>query len=362
MKRKNMKRIFSGMLAFVIAIGGFALITKQTQAAEAEVIKYEVWTSFEDFQTKINSHTAPVEEGYLFGGWYKYNESTGKGTVIEQVTDVTETDTIAAKFIRIDMSGIACQLNLDENDGTRDMRIVSLVDSTNYSAVGFNVYGRKNNEPLSEEWKMYQYGSSSTAEYTKVYAGLNVYENKTTYETKYPADVFGTDATGFKFTTMCLTGVPDTDYDTIVAIKPYWITKDGTYVEGLGEFNRINDYKDGIVNVSVNLKQAANIAGGMLEIAYMDGFEYVGADYGRVFEEMEIIKHADGSIRCVGNVSDVTKNAANPNEVYVNLRFTKTDKNNLKAGEALFTVTVPEKGFCDIEEVLADVYAPSVKY
>lgn len=364
MKRRNVKRILSGMLTLAIAVSGFVLIPGQTQAAEEvkDIVKYEVVEDYSTFETKINDHIAPELEGYLFGGWYKYDETTGTGTVIEKANDVTDNDTIAAKFIRVDMSGIACQLNLDKNNKTRDMRIVSLVDSNNYSAVGFNVYGREDGAPVSEKWLMYSYSSNSKAESTKVYSGLKVYSDAENYTVKYPADVFGSDATGFKFTTMLLSGIPDTDYDTIVAIKPYWITKDGTYVEGLGEFNRVNDYTNGIVNVSVNLKQATAIAGGMLEVTYTDDFTYVGADYGHVFEEMEIANIEDGIIRCVGNVEDIA-NSINPNDVYVNLRFTKTNPNSeLTAGTALFTVTVPEKGFCTIDEADAKVYAPSVKY
>ena len=360
MMKRNIKRILSATLAFAIAASGFVLSSKQTQAADVEIVKYEV-VQYDIFEAAINSKTAPETAGYLFGGWYKYDSASKKGTPITSVNDVTAEDTIAAKYVSIDMSRIAFQLNLDKNNRTRDMRIVSLVDSTNYSAVGFNVYGRKNNDPVGEEWLMYSYNSDSKAQSTKVYAGLKVYSDEENYDVKYPSDVFGSDAEGFKFTTMLLQGVPDSDYDTIVSIRPYWITKDGTYVEGMGEFNRVDDYNDGIVNISVNLKQATSIAAGLLEVTYTDAFQYVGADYGCVFEDMEIVNLKTGSIRCVGIVRDTAKNSENPNEVYVNLRFRKTDT-NLKVGTSLFTVTVPERGFYTIDEKEAEVYAPSIKY
>ena len=363
MRERTIKRIFSGMLACVIAIGGFAVTTKQADATNDDVITYEVWSNYNDFQTKITNHTAPVKEGYLFGGWYDYDSSTGKGTVIESINDVTNEDTVAAKFIRVDMSRVACQLNLDKKNGKRDMRIVSLIDSTNYKAVGFNVYGRENDAAVNEEWVMYSYDSDRKAQSTTVYSGLNVYSDATTYETKTPADVFGSDANGFKFTTMQLSGIPEADYVTIVAIKPYWITKDGTYVEGMGEFNRVNDYNDEIVNVSVNLKEATDIGAGLLQISYSEAdFEYIGADFGRIFEEMEISNTANGTIRCVGNVLDATKNAETPNDVFVNLRFKKTSSNALSAGSALFSITIPDKSFCTIDEEYVSVKAPAIKY
>lgn len=364
MKRKNMTKIIAILLTFAIMVISFSTVSEQIQAADTEVVKYVV-VDYNSFAAAIESNTAPETEGYLFGGWYKYDETDKTGTVIRTVSDVTSADVIAAKYIRADMSGIACQLNIDKENGKRDMRIVSLVDSSNYSTVGFNVYGRKYNETTGQyyEWVMYKYGSDRAAKSTTVYSGLKEYSDSTNYTIKTPADVFGTDAEGFRFTTMLLRGVPKTEYDTIVAIKPYWITADGTYVEGMGEFNRVSDYANDIVNISVNLQQADEIAAGLLQVTYdANNFEYQGADYGRVFKEMEIVKVADGTIKCVGNVGVSTDNSPNPNDVYVNLRFKKTQNNTLGVGEAVFQTTIPENGFCALDEEDVNVSIPIVKY
>ena len=227
------------------------------------------------------------------------------------------------------------------------------------------MYGRKLNEETGKynEWLMYRYGSDRQAQSTKVYSGLRVYSSETDYTVKSPADIFGTDAEGFKFTTMLLRKIPSTDYDTIISIRPYWITMDGTYVEGMGEFDRVNDNADKIVNISVNLKQASAIAAGLLQVKYdTSNFTYQNADYGRVFEEMEIAEPEAGTIKCVGNVSNTTSNSANPNDVYVNLRFKKTESNTLAAGEAVFAVTIPENNFCNINEEYVNVTTSDVRY
>ena len=69
----------------------------------------------------------------------------------------------------------------------------------------------------------------------------------------------------------------------------------------------------------------------------------------------------DNVIKCVGNISEI-KNTDVPNDVYVNLKFKKTDANDLAAGAANFEVTIPTNGFCDIEENIKTVNAWDVKY
>ena len=362
MREKNIKQLLAGMLAVLLTIAGVAIQPNKVQAEDNAVVTYVEVQDYNSFTTLIQNHTAPTKEGYLFAGWYKVGGNSR--IAIKAADEVTETDTIVAKYVRADMSGVGCQLNLAaENSTTRAMRIVSIVDSTHYSKVGFNVYGREDGEGVRDEWMMYEHNSERQAVSTKVYSGLCVYKNETECDVRTPAQVFGSDAEGFKFTTMLLSGIPQADYSTIIAIKPYWITLDGTYVEGMGEFNRVNDFAEGIVNISVNLKQATTIAAGLLEISYdKSSFRYEGADYGRVFEEMEIQELTAGTIKCVGCVTDATKNSDYANEVYVNLRFKKTDSNSLAAGSASFTVTVPDNGFCSSEEKFVHVSAPSVKY
>lgn len=376
MKKLYVKRIITGILSLAVVSSIFAGVVENVQATETtiNVVKYQE-VKYEDFEKCFNQKEAPEctlegeTSGYLFAGWYKQNGTEAEAIASDEGID--ETTTIIAKFVPARLTGVACQNGADVEEASvtsTDLRIVSAVDSLNYSEVGFNVYGREKNEDGTyDEWLMYGYGADREAKSSTVYSGLYVYnmvdgEAVKEGEPKTTADIFGENAEGFKFTTMNLTGIPKASYNTIVSIKPYWVTLDGTYVEGIGEFNRVQDGINDIVNISVNLKNASAIAAGMLNVRYPSNFEFVEAECGRVFEEMSF--NADdttnGIVKCVGHVSG-DENTENPNDVYVNLRF----KNNsdLQPGEAQFAITVPEKAFCNMEEaIVTDVEAWDVRY
>ena len=109
------------------------------------------------------------------------------------------------------------------------------------------------------------------------------------------------------------------------------------------------------------MKDVSDIAAGMLSITYPDGFDYVEAECGRVFDEMTFAHDGDSKkVTCVGNVTKIN-NSERPEDVYVNLRFKKID-DSLAVGSSEFAVTVPEKSFCNIEESFVDVTAWNVKY
>jgi len=388
MRKTIIKRVIATVVTLAVGFGGFLYAPKKVQAEETGAVYQEASgvvyqeTSNTTFLECINAQKAPdyvkTEEtdnsGYLFAGWYTMvlqdDNSYKPGTVITEAGSISEA--VFAKYVPAHLAGIACQVNVNpSDDAKRNLRIVSVVDSQNYSAVGFNIYGRYDADGDGKnetEWLMYKYSSdgSNKAQSTKVYDGLYVYASAdATPVLKYPSDVFGSKAEGFYFTTVSISGITESFFDATMAVKPYWVTMDGTYVEGMGEFNRVNDsyimnQEENIINVSVNLKDASSIAAGMLNITCPEGFALKEVECGRVFEEMEY--YASGNtIKCVGNVKELI-NADNPNEVYVNLRFTKTSSNDFAVGEAEFVVDIPQNGFCDITETIAEVSAWNVIY
>lgn len=384
MRKKIGKRLFNSILILAMIFSGIVLVPTNAEAVSQGVVQYQKM-SVADFEEKIEKHEAPscdmqqlpVEaSGYLFGGWFKYTDDNTVGGAIRTVEDASGAQYVYAKFVPARLTGVSCQIGVDaEKTQATNLRVVSTVDSIDYKAVGFNVYGRQVSNNGVVDWMMYEYSSDSenpnVAQNTKVYSGLQIYKlsaDGTTIEkdvVKYPADIFGADANGFKFTTMSLSSVGKDYYGTTIVIKPYWITLDGTYVEGSGEFNRVNDSpnitsKPNIVNISVNLKEASTIAAGMLSVTYPTGYTYVEAECGRVFDEMKFVPNGN-TIHCVGNVADIDENAKKPNDVYVNLRFKKTD-NSLLVGNSEFAVTVPKDSFCDVNEDFVDVTAWNVKY
>lgn len=384
MRNKIGKRLFNSILILAMIFSGIVLVPTNAEAVSKGVVQYQKMSVVE-FEEKIAAHAVPscdiqqlpVEaSGYLFGGWFKYTDDNTVGGAIRTVEDASGAQYVYAKFVPARLTGVSCQIGVDaEKTQATNLRVVSTVDSTDYKAVGFNVYGRQVSNNGVVDWMMYEYSSDSKnpndAQSTKVYSGLQTYKlsaDGTTIEkdvVKYPADIFGADANGFKFTTMSLSSIGKDYYGTTIVIKPYWITLDGTYVEGSGEFNRVNDSpnitsKPNIVNISVNLKEASTIAAGMLSVTYPAGYTYVEAECGRVFDEMKFVPNGN-IIHCVGNVADIEGNAKKPNDVYVNLRFEKTD-NSLAVGNSEFVVTVPKDSFCDVNEDFVDVTAWNVKY
>jgi len=524
-----------------VAIAGFVL-PNGAQAAETSPVKYQE-VKYSVMKDCIGN-TAPectledetgTNVGYLFAGWYKTADNTSPIDELSDVENATDDTIVYAKFIPSYLAGIACQVDTNKNADTRNLRVVSLIDSTNYKSVGFNVYGRYNQDQSADgsnesEWLMYTYNNAkecvmhtvknstgieiayrddkspiniskmtyiefdlyvseadifsaagdakleltsnnwvdnkeihydmknvtlnvgwnhvklaladfsaegtdacdkeaidfmrlytaghgatrtmtvkvddvkftkegaeelvwtncdsttddwwfnpatstslsfgpknrNAAESTKIYTGLNDYSNGDTPVVRTPASVFGEAAEGFYFTTVSITGIGAKggfDFrDATMAVKPYWITLDGTYVEGMGEFNRVNDAGK-VVNVSVNLKDASAIAAGMLDITVPSNFNHtdVEVECGRVFEEMQSSVNTAGTlIKCVGNVSGMEDNKK-ANEVYVNLRFTVKDTDAITKGATDFTVTT--KGFCNMEEDFdKNVKAWDVKY
>lgn len=388
MKKMIAKRILAGIMSLAVAVLGFVYVPNSVQAEGTSPVKYQE-VKYSDMIGCFGK-TSPECEleketntniGYLFAGWYKTADNTSPIKTLADVENASDNTTVYAKFIPSYLAGIACQVDTNENAETRNLRVVSLVDSTNYKSVGFNVYGRYNKDQSEdgsneEEWLMYTYSSETQnkAESTKVYSGLNDYSKGTTPEVRTPASVFGQEAEGFYFTTVSITGIgkkvntsTSVEYDfcdATMAVKPYWITLDGTYVEGMGEFNRVNDYAANVVNVSVNLKDVTAIAAGMLNITVPESFgTLVEVEGGRVFEEMESLP-SGSSIKCVGNVSEPANVVdTKANDVYVNLRFSVEDLTTLTRGATEFTVTIPENGFCDIDEAFNnDVEAWNVKY
>lgn len=384
MRNKTAKSVRSGILALAAALFfALTLLQHNVQAADQEPVQYQK-VDAAVFSELIANREAPAcgEEllaaepcGYLFGGWFRYTEDGAVGAPITEAAEADGASFVYAKFVPARLTGVACQVGVDaETAGTTDLRVVSAVDSMDYSAVGFNVYGRQTGADGTIDWTMYEYDpdpeKTNKAQSKRVYSSLQTYrynEDGTTIvkgECKTPEDIFGADAAGFKFTTMDLSGIPQSYYGAAIVIQPYWITLDGTYVAGNLEFNRVNDSPnitatDNIVNVSVNLQDASHIAAGMLSVTYPEGFTLVEAECGRVFGEMAFtVDSANRTVLCIGNVEELANSEA-PEDVFVNLRFQKTDA-LLPTGSSEWKVRIPEHGFCSIDEVYTDVTAWNV--
>lgn len=366
--KTNSKSVLAIVLSIAVVVSGLICMpSEEVRATDADSRVYEpvTGTVFEDH---IKNKTAPTKDNYLFAGWV-----TTDGKVIDSIddTDINENrSNIQAKFIPAHLAGVACQVKAntyDENVDTTELRVVSVVDGGTYQELGFNLYRRRLKSDTYVDDTVCEYNvesgtNTNPAAISERYSGLYQYKssNDTTPTIATPEDLFGSDAEGFYFTTARIGSIPKSVYGScIFVIRPYWVTADGTYVEGLAEYDRVSDGKNEIVNISVNLKEAQEIAAGKMSIAYdKEKFEYVSADCGRVFEEMTIQNVTEGTVKCVGNVEDITGNSKHKNDVFVNLRFKK--KIELQAGNSNFAIS--DEAFCNVSEQDSTAKVWDVKY
>ena len=163
-------------------------------------------------------------------------------------------------------------------------------------------------------------------EIKKVYREFKCYQSKEdqnpdTYEAD---DVFG--AAPEYFTTCTVGKIPQSMHNVIVCIKPFWDTFDGVRVYGLSKFAHVEDSYKEYVNIPINLNvlsESDGAATGLLSVTTPEGLTFVGAECGKVFDEMEFNPLSDGrTVKCVGNTSDISDKTEM--DIYANLRFKKT--------------------------------------
>ncbi len=345
---KNLtKRFAAGILVVAMAVAGMVVVPRTVEAADTRTIQWVEYSN-DDFKALYNANkTAPTytgadkAEGYVFGGWYTAKEGTAHTTT----TAAEATGNVWAKFVPSYVLNVKAQNKSEtykENDGiTRtDVRVVASVDSTKYSEVGF-VYDAGNK------------GVENKVVCEKVFKYLYEGESKT-----YPTDLMGAKAQ--YFVSHRFTRIKETSFASTIYVRPYWVTLDGTTVQGLGKYIHIEDGQKGYITVPVNLKEASAIAAGVAEITYDNTkVEFVDYEEGRVFEEM---KAADkgSSVKVVGNVETITADAGNPNDIFVSLRFKPIDPDaNLNT---TLNFDIKTKDFCDRLEATKEFNIWNIKY
>lgn len=283
--------------------------------------------------------------GYLFGGWYTKDGDTY--TPVEDASGLV--GTIVAKFVPAQTMSVKCQnwAGTDVNSDDVIVRVISATDNINYKQFGFTV------SKIVDGVE----GKLSTVTTDTVYKRFNYYDSEvdTTPDIYEPSELFGPAAN--RFTTCTVGKIPTEHHGTIICIKPFWVTLDGVTVNGLSKFAHVEDGYLGYVNVPVNLNiLTANngAAAGRLNVTAPagSGLTFIGAEegieYGKIFNEMEFNVLSDGTIRCVGNTSDLSDKTEM--DVYVNLKFQRTQTNDAPEKGVFYTFSVTGEDFCDAYE------------
>lgn len=358
MKNRIMKRLIAGLCVVALAVAAVVVTPNTAKAAETDArdIAWVEYTNTE-FKDLYNANkTAPTyegenqAEGYVFGGWYTEKD----GEALTETTAAAATGNVVAKFVPSYVLNVKTQNGVEYTEGEGEsavkrtnIRVVAAVDSTKYAEVGFKyVAGNKG------------MGDTVVANVKQeVYTSLKA-EGKTVY----PTDLMGPKAN--YFISHRFTRIKSTSYASIIYVRPYWKTLDGTVVEGLGKYVHVEDGKNNYVSVPVTLYEAKAIAAGVAEITYdKDKLTFLKdkTETGRVFEEMAWADK-DGSVKVVGNVEKIESNATNPNDIFVSLRFQKKVADENLHGALKFEVKRDSIDFCDILEDSKDLNIWNIRY
>lgn len=376
--KKNLSKIMKTIALSVVAVavvvvGSFGLPTganasdTTVASTEASGVIYVQYSEDFDYASCLNNDVAPEYTGvdadgvgYFFGGWYAKNGNTYTAIRDTDGLNVAKADSnvvIVAKFVPAQTLSVKCQnwAGTNAESNAVIVRVISAVDSTNYSNYGFVV------SRIDEKGVETSLGTYISEDSDDVYSKFNYYAkatDTTPTETYVPSDLFGSAANHF---TTCTVGkIPVGAHGTIICIKPFWKTLDGTTVYGLSKFAHVEDGYLGYVNVPVNLNilNANNgAAAGMLSVKSEEGLTFLSAETedGKVFDEMEfhVTEDSDGNtiIKCVGNTSVVSEETEKKEmDVYINLKFQREQTNDAPEKGVFYKFSVTDEEFCDSQE------------
>lgn len=226
MKRKWWKALLGSVFVLCLVLVG----NMSTDAAAGTVEKLssgvvrQAYTEISSYREEGNFKAPSAPEDYseyVFAGWYtdaaltKALDSAATSTS-DAITNTSTT--YYAKFVPKEILGVRVQVSASTTYATdkTNVRFITTVDSAYYSAVGFDV-------ELN--------GTLYNGQSSKVYKKLFVMNSKNEILEDYlPQNVFHEMS---KYFLACkLSNVVHADYGDLMKVTPYWITLDGTTVQG----------------------------------------------------------------------------------------------------------------------------------
>ena len=353
-----MKKITAVFVMLVLVLSIVVILPTQAEASEKKVEylsgdEYDIknfWSATE------SERTAPVLDGYVFGGWYI--EENGSYTALTEDTATVEikkeSSSAVAKFVPENVLSVKAQNENGAvaNDGNQtSIRLLSAVDDANgYQTVGFKIL-------LNNKIDV------GTCEWGRVYEKVNSLGDNVT-----AASVFGAPAT--HFSVWRLNNIHDANDSKIIYVRPYWITKDGTKVEGLAKYVHVEDDYSNYISVPVNLLSKSEIAAGAVNMTYdSEVLTYLGFENGRLLENMQQPDVTTaGTVKMVGygstrvDAQSGSLNNVKADGIYANVRFALKEGKTLEdAKSGINAITAID--FCDwAEELVTNLPVRSVVY
>ncbi len=304
-KSKVTRSVLTGVLAGIVLMSGVVVNPIKTEAAEDKV-KY-TQCNIIDGKAEI-----PVEKDYVFGGWY---ETAGSEKPLKDSVDTTSNTTVYAKMVPARVLSVKMQINSsakEEDQAATTMRVLSSVDDTNYREVGFEVY-------LGNQTTEFQTDKVST-----VYQTLTYTEDGKTQDIT-ASDLFGASA-GY-LSAISLNGITDENDSSKIYVRPYWVTLDGTKVQGMARNLHVVDEFYDYISIPVNILSNVEVAAGQFIFSYdKDKYEIVeetGFEVGRIFgaDDMDYkVYPSAGKIKVLGIASEIDSHVL-VNGLLANIRF-----------------------------------------
>ena len=341
---KKRSTIFVGIIMAVAVIAGIMFLPNYAKAETVngdngiiyvkDSVKY-------NFKTYWDAKKAPVKEGHVFAGWYS---EAAEDKALDATAAASATEAWA-KFVPDYVLSVRAQIEAEtkKDDGKTDIRILSAVDCDDDVNVGFDIW-------LANRKQLTMTNGDTPLITTKAFSNILVNGEKVSATT-----TFG-DAAKY-FIVWKLTDILDVNDSKIIYVRPYWITNDGTKVEGLAKYVHVEDGYLGYVNVPVNLMTGESIAAGVVKMQYQEGLTFVGFEEGRLLKEMAVNYGEQGLIQMVGN-AETANQEVYADGIYANLRFARTgtaDTNSL--------IDIPDDGadFSNWEETGVKI-SPVIQY
>lgn len=354
MKKKmlllELKKMFTKCLIVVLMFGMFALPSNEVCAMTQEEINYDDQYDISEYW---EDKKVPVKDGYVFAGWYRVISDGNYQAITEselQGADLNQVQAVA-KFVPSYVLSIKTQVSKYEKNGktVSALRVLSSVDSTKYQEVGFDVQLGK---------KAHNYIICPS-----VYSAVK--KGPSSNETIYPEQTFG--ALSDYFMAVDVNDISAVNDASIVYARPYWITLDGTKVEGLARNNRVEDHhtdKD-YISKSINLINVnTEVAVGKLQVTYnAKDYQIVQnsngekIDAGRIFPKlMYTVDEENGTITFVGRGS-VLNEIIKADGIFANMRFAKKADAPENA-DLQWNIDTSMTQFCDWNEIIIEGISP----
>jgi hypothetical protein len=211
-----------------VSISGGTIIGKVDSSFYEDFIYYESISQYRSSE----GYTYPAIEGRVFCGWYK---NAGDAKCMTK-SEANQAETGAyAKYVDEAVLSLGMQIictTTADSDET-NLRLVTTVDSDQYQKVGFWI---RLGEIAENEW---------TSRSVTTIQGVSGESREVKV---YDPSVFSTDSK--YFLAFVLTDIPQDYFNTNFTVIPFWITRDGTRVEGVSSSFTISE----IINTLKNMQ------------------------------------------------------------------------------------------------------------